>query len=316
MQNLLTKKLIFLTGKGGVGKSTISAALANLAASQGKRVLVCELDADSSMERIFGAMKIGYKPTEVAKGTWCVNINATEAIQHFVRRSLPIGRIANIILRNKVAKILFESAPSVIEAVILDQVGAYVTSEKDPFDLVIVDLPSSGHALTWMNVPKSMASAFRVGEMANRLQTLADLIASPEKSALVVVCLPEEIPINETIELHQKLLDQVDTPISAIIVNCIRASGVEPKDAKWVRSIEKNSPDHLQANLSSIAHGLELGGFWNSDEREHINRLRKHIKANFFEVPFFFDKIHEQQLVQRVAESLGRKSSVEKEKSS
>lgn len=305
MANLLDKRLLFLTGKGGVGKTTTSAAIARLAAERGKRVLVCEIDTEPYMGRLFGEHAIGFEPTRVAQNIYAASLIGMECMRKFVARFVPGRRVADLIMKNRVARIFFEAAPSVMEAVIFDEIAALATAHKPAFDLVIVDLPASGHAVTFLNVPKSMVEMVRVGELAKRMRTLAELIADPTKTELLLVSLPEEMSVNETLELWQKAKDTVDAPLRSVIVNGARHPGLQRLDYDELIALQGRAPDASQAQaVSRLAYGVGLGLFWDKMDAENIQRLRDSIDGNVVEVPYVFHKKSEPDLVQKVASTL------------
>jgi arsenite-transporting ATPase len=305
LSHLLDKQLVFLTGKGGVGKTTVCAALARLAVQRGKRVLLCEIDTEAYMGRLFGDAKIGFDPSLVAPGIWACTLQGSQCMDAFIRRFVP-GRVADVILKNKVANIFFESAPSVMEAVIFDQIGTLMEKSKPAFDLVIVDLPASGHAVTLLNVPRSMVEMVRVGELAAHMERLAKIVADPERSELVLVSLPEEMSVNETLELLQKARARVQTPVRRIVLNGIRNASMEPDDAeqleRWAATL--TNPDDAEA-VQRLAYGARIGAFWAAQDAEAQLRLRAEKSVQVAAIPYIFDRQDDVDLVRRVAGHLG-----------
>ena len=305
MASLLDKQLIFVTGKGGVGKSTTTAALALMAARLGKRVLICELDAETSMERMFGVQDVGFEPTEVSTRVWAANIRRAEALGAFITRAVPGGRIARAILQNRVASVLFDAAPSVMETVILDQVALHATASPKRFDLVVVDMPASGHALHWMNVPRNMADLISVGDLSKRIRRLAEIIEDPKRSEIVLVTLPEEMPVNETLELYERMSTTIGTPVEAIVVNGIRPALEQEEERQTVAELrDLAGSDEDQAAIDRILDGLDLLSFWSREDHTHAGRLAEETEATLVEVPFIFRKGTDVDLVRSISRSL------------
>jgi anion-transporting ArsA/GET3 family ATPase len=297
---LLEKKLIFVTGKGGVGKTATAAALGRLLADTGRRTLVCELDTDPAMGRIFG-QDVGFEPTRVAPKLFACNLTADDSMRAFVERFVPSRRIASLILNNTVANIFFRSAPSVMEAVLLDRLATLATESAPPYDSIIVDLPASGHAVTFLNVPKSMARMVSVGELADHLRRIAKLIADPNKSEVVIVSLPDEMAVNESLELWRNLHANVDTPTRTVVVNGVRAPSLREEDVERVRDLAKQHPE---VEFGSLLEGLELGAYWKREDGRNVVRLADSIDGTVVTVPFVFDKENERELVQRISDGL------------
>ena len=302
--SLFDRKLVFITGKGGVGKSTVTAALARASARRGKRVLICEVDTDSTMGRMFAARNIGFEPVKLERNVFASNVTGQEALHRFIQRFLKSKRLSAMLIKNKVAGVLFESAPSVMETVILDQIAALATESQPAFDQVIVDLPATGHALTLLNVPRSMAQAIKVGDMARHLSDLAALIADPDKSELVLVTLPEEMPVNETIELWRGAAERVEVKTRLVCINAVRRPDLVDGDVAVVQRVADSAEGAEVEALERITLGVRLADFWVRDEQEHVARLRDAINAQFAEVPYVFDKVSETDLVDRVARVL------------
>jgi anion-transporting ArsA/GET3 family ATPase len=298
--SLLEKKLIFVTGKGGVGKTATTAALGRLLAENGRRTLVCELDADAAMGRIFGA-EVGFAPTRVAPKLFACNLTGEDSMRAFVERFVPSRRVAGLILKNKVASIFFNSAPSVMEAVILDRLAALATESTPAFDTIVVDLPASGHAVTFLNVPKSMARMVSVGELADHLRKIARILADPGKSEVVIVSLPDEMAINESLELWRKLHAEVDTPVRTVVVNGVRAPSLRDEDVARVGELHAQNPT---AGFGPLLEGLTLGAYWKGEDVRNVDRLGKSIDGRVVSIPFVFDKIDEKDLVDRISDTL------------
>lgn len=303
LASLLDKRLLFVTGKGGVGKTTLAAAIARLAAERGRKVLLVEVDTQPSMGRLFGDRPVGFAPTPMEHGIWACNLTGMESMDAFVRRFVPSRRVADLILANRVARIFFESAPSVLEAVILDQLGTLLAQQNPRFDLVVVDLPASGHAVTLLNVPRAMNAMVRVGELAQQMKRLADLIAHPDQTELILVSLPEEMSINETMELWHRARRDVATPVHRIIVNGERRPEILPSDVADLESIRPWA-DAAPDSFDRIVHGVSIGAWWRQRDRENVERLAAELPATIHRLPFIYSKVEERDLVERVAGSL------------
>lgn len=302
--SLLDKRLVFVTGKGGVGKTTACAAIARLAAARGKRVLICEIDAESSIGRLFGDQRIGYEPGRVDQGIWACNLTGRDCMETFIRGFVPSRRVADLILKNRVANVFFESAPSVMEAVILDRLAQLEAQTGPPWDMVIADLPASGHAVTLLNVPKAMTEMVQVGELARRMGKLAELVGDPTRSELVLVSLPEEMSVNETVELYERARAEVRTPVRSVIVNGERTPDLRDADYTLVAEEASTAADDARESLQRVANGVSLGVYWRDEDQRNIARLEETVAARVVRVPFVFRKVDESDLVGRVSDAL------------
>lgn len=305
MKKLLDKKLVFVTGKGGVGKTTVAAALTVRAAQAGKRVLLCEIDTDGGAGRLFGGQPLRFAPTQVAPGIWGANLTKVDSMRAFVHRFVPAAKVADLILRNKVASIFFESAPSVMEAVIVDQIATLAQSRDPAFDLIVVDLPASGHAATFLNVPRAMVEMVRGGNLATHMRALADMVADPNRSELLLVTLPEEMPVNETVEFWARARAEIATPVRTIVVNGERLPDLHAADEDALLALGSQLSGPARAAVDRVLGGVQLGRFWGTEDRRNIERLASETGARLVQVPFVFAKRDERDLVNLVAAHLG-----------
>lgn len=300
---LLDKRFVFVTGKGGVGKTTVAAALGRLAAARGKNVLLVEIDTQPSMGRLFGDKQIGYEPTRLEANIWACNLTGADCMRSFVRRFVPGDRIADLILKNRVAQIFFESAPSVTEAVILDQLATLARQTQPRFDFIAVDLPASGHAVTFLNVPRSMSDMVRVGELAGHMRELAALLADPAQAELLLVSLPEEMSVNETIELWEKARARVATRLHGVVFNQEQAPALQPDDHTQLAALAAHEGVDQEA-LQRVMWGVALGSWWKERDAETLQRLTEAVDGKVIRVPFRPKKVSERDLVEQVASVL------------
>lgn len=301
MSSLLDRRLIFVTGKGGVGKTVAAAAIARAAARRGRRVLLVEVDADASIGRLFGSADVSFEPRAIADRVWACNLERERSIREFVRRWVRSQRLADAILSNNVISVFLDSAPSVAEGVMLDHLATLMSESR--FDLAVVDLPASGHAVTLLNVPRSMHRMIRVGELAKRMGWLADQIADASNSAMVFVTLPEEMPVRETIDLYAKAKAGCETTVAAVLVNGVRRPALQPEDLARVAEVVD-----LQGGgevLERVRDAVSVGLRWLDEDRETLATLRAELPVPAIEIPFLFHKADEADLVEHASRAIG-----------
>ena len=145
---LLDRELLLVTGKGGVGKSTVAAVLARAAAARGKKVLLVEFESVSRVAPLFGGQPIGAEPRQVAPHIWAQSLSAMDSLRYFATRQLKVPALVHLALRNKAVEGFFRASPAVRPALFLYQLWTTV-EEHGPkgdhhWNLVICDLPTSG----------------------------------------------------------------------------------------------------------------------------------------------------------------------------
>lgn len=290
---LANQRLIFVTGKGGVGKSTVTAALGRALAGEGLRTLIVETDAFSTMPDLLGLDPAGSGPQPAGEDLWAENLEADECFVRTLRRFVPSERIARAVAGNKVARVFFKAAPSVNEFVILDQIVEELerpAGARPAYDRVIVDLPASGHALTFLGVPQTLFGMMKVGPIAKRARRIAQLIADPAQCAILAVCVPEEMPVNETIELAQSLKSSLGRNLTAVVVNMLHALPVDEHTRAVLDALLTQQQDAGQIDEDSLADddisalnkllaGSALALGWHDRDAHYLGLLHQQIDS-------------------------------------
>ena len=254
MPDLFGKTITYITGKGGVGKTTTAAALALLAAEKGRRALVCELGTDGHLERLFKT-KIGHAPVRVAHNVDAANFALSEGLIATLSSVLPIERVIRAVVQNRVLQMFMETAPSIREAVLLDALGTQLASGK--YDNIFVDMPASGHAVTLLTVPDMVVRLVKRGPVAKKAESLAAQILNPANAQLLLVALPEALPVQETIELSKKLSDVTKLQQVAIVLNSSAPHVVDPQERELLDKLRTGEDSELKRHADHLALAAE-----------------------------------------------------------
>ncbi|GDX81009.1 ATPase [Deltaproteobacteria bacterium] len=208
MPGLSDRRVVLVTGKGGVGKTTVAVSLALAAARRGKRVLLCETQGATRVPALFGRPSKGYEPTQVATNLSTLSITPAEAIQEYVLLQLHFVRLYKMVFQNRVMGPFVDAVPGLHDLV---QLGKVWFAERETengrqrWDLVVVDAPATGHGLTMLGAPRAMMELTRAGPFYENAKQIAELVEDPVRTGLVLVTTPEEMPLRETESLHQRL---------------------------------------------------------------------------------------------------------------
>ncbi|MDL1872288.1 ArsA family ATPase [Deltaproteobacteria bacterium PRO3] len=226
LNGLLQRRLWIVTGKGGVGKTTVAAALGLLAARQGLKVLMVETHGLTHLAELFEAEGVGYEPKAFKNGLSLARIDPEPAFQEYVLRQVKFEFLYNAVFNNKYVRHFIDAAPGLAELLTIGKIWAFVEDEarrgkKPLFDLVIVDAPSTGHSLSLLTVPQVVVDAVRVGPLKNNAQQILALIRDPQKTLTWLVTLPEEMPVNEAVEMDEKLERQAKVGVGPVLLNSL-----------------------------------------------------------------------------------------------
>ena len=313
LESLEHKRLVFVTGKGGVGKSTCTAAVAEALRQRGRKVLVIETDAFSAMNELLGVAGTDGERIKIADGLWAINLKTEACLAISLARFVPSDRVVKAITQNRVTKAFFQSAPSVNEFVLLDAILDFLEDVKASYDHVIVDLPASGHAVTFLGVPQTLNKMMRnVGPFAKRAKVVSNWIQDSTRTAIVAVCLPEEMPVNETIELADNLEENVHRSLDLTLVNMVHP---RPFPARFGPAFQEATQaegvaDDPTAVFGAPASGTQrvlagnlLANSWYKRDRIYLDLLHSKLDAEIVELPMVYE-IEERDIVARVAQFL------------
>ena len=251
--DLLAKRLVILSGKGGVGKSLMGAALATAACGRGKRVLLVEIDAPVEAARYLGKPPVGGRVTEVEPGLFTINLHPPAVMDEYVRHVVKIDLVARRILQSPIYHRFFAAAPGLKELMVLGKVMVLEEerigfSRRPRYDLVVVDAPATGHGLQFLKVPLAASKAVPVGPVGANARRILALLRDPKRTALCLVAIPEEMAVVEASELYHMASDEVGITSSALFLNgCQERQLDEAEEAEVLR-------------LSAAGAGGPLGG--------------------------------------------------------
>jgi anion-transporting ArsA/GET3 family ATPase len=296
---LLDRRLLVVTGKGGTGKSTISAALALAASRRGKRVLVCEVTARERVSELFGRPESGTQIRELSRGVYSVHVRPPEAMREYALMILRYETLYNLVFENKVVRYFLNAAPSLAEIVMLGKVWWHAAREMERgrprWDLVVLDAPATGHGLTLLTVPDVFLSIVSEGPLARDMRDMQALLKDPARCRTCVVTLPEEMPVNEAIEMH-RALDANGLPQGALFLNAVFAPRFSAQERVQVA---RGGPLLAAAADAADAHEARA-----DLSVRYAQLLRNEISLPLVTVPYLFDRSFGLASVDRVARAI------------
>ncbi len=224
---LASRQFVVVTGKGGVGKTVISAALGSLFADLGRRVLLLEVDPRENLHQVFDVPPSGGDIVRISPRLSLQNLQPRQVIEDLVRQHLRVDLLARRVTNSPIFQHFVEGAPGLKELAVLSEAERVVTakgkgrSAHPHFDVVVLDAPATGHGVALLAAPHLVSEVIERGPIGAQARELAKLVADPERTAIVVVTLAEEMPVQETLELRQSLDAQVSRTPELLVINSL-----------------------------------------------------------------------------------------------
>ena len=307
--DLLDHKLLFVSGKGGVGKSTVAAALALLGSQRGKRTLACEIDAKGNLADFFEAGPTDYTPREVQPNLFAMSMDTEASLQEYLRLQMRLPAIARIGPLARAFEFVATAAPGVREIL---TVGKPVWEVREGnYDLVVVDAAATGHIVGQLAAPQAINELVHVGLIRQQTGWLIEILGNKATTGLVVVTTPEEMPVNETIELAARVEDETDVALSAIVVNRVLPELFGRQEEEVFEELRQPAAVGALAEATTgpvepVMEAARLAVTMRRTRTGHIERLRTSVDASIplLYVPYLFMRAHGFRTTRQVAEAL------------
>jgi anion-transporting ArsA/GET3 family ATPase len=311
-RSLLDRRLLVVTGKGGVGKTTIACGLALAAAERGQRVLLVDVEATGGPAQRFEHAAVGFDPVEVHERVWAMALDTEASLQEYLRVQLHVPLIGRVGPIARLFDFVATAAPGVREILTIGKVGWEVreaAAGRRPWDLVVVDAAASGHVVAQLDAPRAIEEIVAVGPIRHQTEWLGELLADPATTAVVVVCTPEEMPVAETVELVGTIRDDLDVPLGAVVVNKVLPAPLTRADEPVFAALAR--PEGRRAltaaagsGAARVLDGAALAGALRRARAGHLARLRADVDLPLVLVPQLYRGAGGIRGVRVVAEAL------------
>ncbi|APR83847.1 Arsenical pump-driving ATPase [Minicystis rosea] len=287
-----------MTGKGGVGKTTVCAALALAMAARGKRVLVAMCNTKERLSAILGTKPIGHDLMPVADGVWAVNILPEQALREYGEMVIKVGALARAVFENKYTKTFFRATPGLYEWAMLGKAWFHTTEALDDgsnrFDVVLLDAPATGHGLDMLRVPKVILDVVPPGVLRRDAEAAWAMFRDPSQSGVVVVTLPEEMPTTETIELVSGIRGDLGLPVLSLVINGVLDPLFSPEEREALLAdpslLDIGAPTRSAGTAESAVVAGARRAVRERVQAESLARLERSLDLPKVRLPFLFDE--------------------------
>ena len=304
VDDFLARRFLFVTGKGGVGKTTVVAVLAERFARAGKRVLIAETSPKEHLSTLFGRGSLPTQITELMPRVFGVLLDANVALKEYGALVLKSERLVGALFDNKLVNGFFHGAPGLKEWALLGKAWYHSTetlADGSPrFDVVILDAPATGHGLDMLRVPKTIIELSPPGVLRTDAEKAWTQFRDPQKSGVVVVSLPEEMPTNESIELCAALENELGLPLLSLIVNQVVPSVFSPAERDALAAVEE--PLGTDAAAQALGAGIRRAAR-EQVQAASLERLGS-LGAPMLELPFLSAGVHDARAIASLSAAL------------
>jgi anion-transporting ArsA/GET3 family ATPase len=281
---------VIVTGKGGVGKTTVSVALGMRAAAEGKRTIVCEVSAQENASRMFEHTTVGFHEVELEENLWAISIDPDESMREYVLLQLKVRAMRDMLFRSRIFNYLAAATPGLKELVTIGKIWELAQLDRKvksgrKYDTVIVDAPATGHGVGFLQTPRTFANIARVGPIHSQAQTLDRFITDHDNTGVAIVALPEEMPVNETAALEHDLVEEVGVAVDRVYLNGLYPERFSKEEAEVLTALAA-----IEDGATKAAARAALSEFGRArSQRAQLARLRRRAEAPVKTLPFLFE---------------------------
>ena len=312
--DLLGRRLLFFTGKGGVGKSTVTAATALLAADRGQRVLVVEADAKGAIPGHFEQPTVGFQPREVYPGVCAMAMRTEDSLKEYLRLNLRVPVLGRLGPLARVLDFVATAAPGVKEILTVGKVCWEVRESiegRADWDLVVVDAAATGHIIGQLDAPRAIQELVSVGMVREQTDWMVELLSDASITGPSVVATPEEMPVNETIELVERARAELSVPLGAVVVNRVLPELFTHADEEAFEALRSDEAGgvltaRVGSGSTAVLDAARLAVSLRRTRATHLAELRQAVDLPMLYLPYLFVRDQGLRVTKMVADSLAQ----------
>lgn len=307
--DLLERRLVFVTGKGGVGKTTVASAIALTAAQHGKRTLLCEVDPKGDVSAFFETGPTRFAHREIAPGLFAMSMDTEESLKEYLSLNLRLPLVARIGPLARAFDFVANAAPGVKELLIVGKL-CWEVRERN-FDLVVVDASATGHITGQLAAPEAINDLVKVGLIRTQTSWMLDILADEATTGLCIVATPEEMPVAETMDLAQRLGSETKVGLAAVIVNRVLPELFGRGEEEVFEALEDPAAvaglsRALGGDAGPIMEAARLAVVMRRTRAGHLERLRHGLDDSvpMLYLPYLFTRTHGLRTTRQMAQAL------------
>jgi len=284
------RRLILVLGKGGVGRSTVAAAIAGQLAAAGKKTLLYETNANDRFGNYFDKPAVGTDPVQLAPNLFAVNATPASALAEYGLMILKFKSVYEMVFENRLTRAFLRAIPGLDDYSLLGKAWFHTEETKrgkPVWDTVVFDMPASGHSVSMLKVPWVIVDTVPEGPLTRDARTVKELLTDPKRTSAVLVTLAEEMPVNEAIELEDKLTALGIVP-QQLVVNQLYPDRF-PVGSPVARVLDALVADPtLTTPLAEITTHASLSRDRRALNAQYLGELAKRAKTPIAELPMLF----------------------------
>jgi anion-transporting ArsA/GET3 family ATPase len=272
------RKLILVEGKGGVGKTSVAAAMALALSRRGARVLLCETAAEGHVAAMFGRAPSDGTPLEVAPGLFTLHLVPERCLEEYALIKLHLRTLYRLVFQNPVVRALLRVVPGLDELLIIGKIEYEVRT--GPWEHVIVDAPATGEGILLFQLPRVIAETVPTGPLHDDALRIRALLEDPERTVMHLVTLAEELPAEETEQLYQAVVRAVHVPLGRLLVNRLYPEALDEAEARLLDGVTQAHPE--LKTLREVVHFMERR---RGVQERYLERLAAHVPLEQVALP-------------------------------